>query len=474
MKENNSIETTNSSEWFDATLVDEKPSRVSGLIFIWFFVILIFATVAYGSVETWALGFLSIGTCLLGVLWMLDSFLNQEFRFCDNGLQIPVLGLILIGIIQILPLRSLGLSPDLLSIPVSSALSVDPNITRLAVVQLVIYFVFFAAVLAYITNQKRLRRTAYTIIIFGAFWSFFGIIQWMGQTTDQEQFIYGLRKVENAFPFASFINKHHFAAFMEMTLGLSLSLLFTEAAKKDKLLLLLIAIILMGGGILLTGSRGGLVSLLGVIVFVTVFHLLIKSRHENQAGESSRSSLKRKFLLIGGSLALILVFVGFALFLGGDSALLRSTGVAKQEDISMGRFHFWQTTLQIIKDNPIIGTGLDSFGTAFTKYDTWNGTLRVEQSHNDYLQILADAGILGFGCVVAFIAILFWKSFRLINRSNDRFRRGVAIGALAGCFGIVIHSFFDFPLRTPSNAFFFLTLAALATASIHYPKLYRK
>lgn len=474
MKENNSIETTNSSEWFDATLVDEKPSKLSGFIFVWFFVMLIFAVVSYGSVETWALGFLSIGACVLGILWMLDSFLSKELKFSDNWLQIPVLGLILIGIIQLLPLRSSGISNEFLSIPASNALSVDPNITRLAVVQIIIYFVFFAAVLTYITTQKRLRRTAYIIIIFGASWSFFGIIQWLTQTTSQDQYIYGLRKVENAFPFASFINKHHFAAFMEMTLGLSLSLLFTEAARRDKLLLLLIAIILMGSGILLTGSRGGLLSLFGVIVFVTVLQLLLKSRHENQAEDSSRSSLKSKFLLIGGSLALILLIFGLSLFLGGDNALLRGTGIANQEDVSTGRFHFWQTALQIIKDNPIIGTGLDSFGVAFTKYDTWNGSLRIEQSHNDYLQIMSDAGLLGLICVIAFIVLLFRQSLNLINRSHDRFRRGVAIGALGGCFGIIIHSFFDFPLRTPSNAYFFLILAALATASIYYPKLYRK
>ncbi len=100
--------------------------------------------------------------------------------------------------------------------------------------------------------------------------------------------------------------------------------------------------------------------------------------------------------------------------------------------------------------------------------------MRVEQVHNDYLQILSDAGILGFICLAAFIYLLFKQSLNLINNTSDRFRRGVAIGALAGCFGMLFHSFFDFPLRTPSNPFIFLTLVVLATGSINYPKLYRK
>ncbi len=47
--------------------------------------------------------------------------------------------------------------------------------------------------------------------------------------------------------------------------------------------------------------------------------------------------------------------------------------------------------------------------------------------------------------------------------SRDDFRRGVATGALAGCFAVLVHSFFDFTLHTPANALLFLVLAALAT-----------
>jgi O-antigen ligase len=99
-----------------------------------------------------------------------------------------------------------------------------------------------------------------------------------------------------------------------------------------------------------------------------------------------------------------------------------------------------------------------------------NGFYRVEQAHNDYLQTLADAGILGFACITAFIFLFFKRSLNVISSSADGFRKGTAVGALAGCFGILVHSFFDFPLRTPSNAFFFLLLVVLATVSINNSK----
>ena len=75
-------------------------------------------------------------------------------------------------------------------------------------------------------------------------------------------------------PFASFVNQHHFAAFMEMTIGLTLALLFRKATGKDKRLLLIIASILMGMAILFTGSRGGLLSLLGVLGFILLMNFL--------------------------------------------------------------------------------------------------------------------------------------------------------------------------------------------------------
>jgi O-antigen ligase len=158
--------------------------------------------------------------------------------------------------------------------------------------------------------------------------------------------------------------------------------------------------------------------------------------------------------------------IGAVLILGGDSSLTRSLGIVSGEDISSGRLHFWYVALMIFFDHPILGSGLDAFGVVFTKYDTWPGIYRVEQAHNDYLQMLADAGIAGFGCVAAFIYLLFSRGLTNIFTTKDKFRRAVSLGALAGCFGVLVHSFFDFPLRTPANAFFFLMLAAISVASV--------
>jgi O-antigen ligase len=212
--------------------------------------------------------------------------------------------------------------------------------------------------------------------------------------------------------------------------------------------------------ILLTGSRGGLLGLVSVGAFAALLSFMGRKNTNKDEAANSRIGL-----VLSGA-ALVLVTVGVALFVGGGDSLLRGVGAGELSgDISSGRLHFWPIALNLFLAQPIIGIGFDAFGVAFTQYDTWNGTFRVEQAHNDYLQILAEAGFMGLVCVSAFIYLLFRKGLALVTASHA-FLREAAIGALAGCFGILVHSFFDFPLRTPSNAFFFLLLCAVATASV--------
>jgi O-antigen ligase len=473
MREDRKKRDSNSLDFYDSGSNNEETSRISRVIFFLLASILVVSTIAYGAVDLWATAILAVFTGLIALLWLSDSFLNREFKFNSSILQLPLLGLLLIGCIQLLPLRNADLPGELLSIPTVSALSLEPYATRLFVVQLCIFIIFFAAMLLLLENHKRQRITVFIIVVFSSVMAFFGIIQSL--TGENPNAILGMRENPDALPFATFVNRHHFAGFMNMTIGLTLGLLYGNSTKRDKRLLLLIALVLMGIALMFTGSRGGILSLLGVIAFVILANLFgAKGKENTDDEETTFFNLKRNFLLIGSGITLFLVLIGSALFFGGESEVTRGIGMMNQADVSSGRFHFWQTGWQIFLNNPIIGAGLDAFAQAFTQYDTWNGEYRPEHAHNEYLNILAEAGILGFICLVAFIFFLYKKGLRIALKSEDRFKKGAAIGALAGCTGILIHSFFDFPLRTFSNAFFFLTLAAIATLPNHAPKTYRR
>lgn len=452
---------------------EEGTTWLSRAIYVLLSVMLIFSAIAFGAVDVWMIGVNSILAGLIVIFWLIDALKTKEFKFNTNILQVPVLGLIVIGIIQLLPLGGSGSAGEILSIPPSSTVSLNPYLTRLFVIQLLIAFVFLAASQTFINNRKRFQSMSLTMIIFSSILAFYGILQYL---TNPEN-LYGIRPFGQSSPFASFFNKHHFAAFMEMTLGLTLGLLFGDATRQNKKIFLIIAAVIMGMSILLTGSRGGIISLLGVFGFVIIWNFVKNRevRNLNANAELKRFFLRRNLLLFGGGFAFVIILFFAVLFIGGDESLLRGFGLSGAEgDVTTGRSHFWSVALKIFFAHPIIGAGFDAFGVAFTRYDTWSGAFRVEQAHNDYLQILADAGILGFACIASFIFLLFKQGIQSIRTHTDKFVMNGSIGALAGCFGILIHSFFDFPLRTPSNALFFLMMATLATVPLHFRKVHRK
>ena len=167
---------------------------------------------------------------------------------------------------------------------------------------------------------------------------------------------------------------------------------------------------------------------------------------------------------ISFAVLLVAVIVFGAILIGGESSLTRFAETAASKDFSTNRTHIWSVTLSIIKNTLPFGAGLGAFGTAYTPYDSLSGLERVEQAHNDYLQVLADAGIVGLLLGAFFIYELFKNGLQNAKTPN-RFRRGVAVGALAGCFAILVHSLFDFVLHITAVAMLFITLVSLLVVS---------
>jgi O-antigen ligase len=260
--------------------------------------------------------------------------------------------------------------------------------------------------------------------------------------------------------FGPFINRHHFAGYMELAIALPLGLLFTGAVEKQKRVLYAFAATLMGVALIMTNSRGGIISLGAEILFLAVVGTTARSRDGQRQfrGERTRAAMVRA----GLAFALIVALIGGAVAFGGSDIFMRLLGTPTASDPTTGRAHFWSVALDVIKAYPITGSGLGSFGVIYTRYDSRNGLFRLEQAHNDYLQTLSDGGVIGAALGLWFIVILFRRGFAR-RETHDHFRRGVVTGALAGCFGVLVHSFFDFTLHTTANALLFLVLAALAT-----------
>ena len=118
----------------------------------------------------------------------------------------------------------------------------------------------------------------------------------------------------------------------------------------------------------------------------------------------------------------------------------------------------------MIAENLPLGAGFGAFAVAYTKFDNASGLARVEQAHNDYLQVIADAGVPGLAIGLLFLFLFFRYGRRVANIKNT-YRRGIALGAFAGCFAVLVHSIFDFVLHVTAVALLFLSLLALLSAS---------
>ncbi|HUE81083.1 MAG TPA: O-antigen ligase family protein [Pyrinomonadaceae bacterium] len=433
-----------------------EHSLASRFVFLTLCLAIVLSALAFGTVHYWALGAFSLGALAILILWAWDAWQLGTLRISTNILQLPLIGMLLLGIVQLLPLRS-HTDTSALSIGAVRSLSFDPYSTRLVLVQVLALLIYFAATLVFTDSPRRLRQLVRTIIIFGFCLAIFGLTQSFTSTNR----VYWFRELSQSTAFGPFINRHHFAGYMELTLALPLGLLFAGAIERDKRFIYLFAAGLMGVALIMTNSRGGIISLVAQILFLAAIAGFRRS-HRSREQHKGKNRIRNAALRAGLALALVISLFAGVVLLGGESALSRFVGTVHSDDPTQGRSHFWSVTLDIIKEYPMLGTGLGAFGVVYTRYDTRNGLYRLEQAHNDYLQVFADGGIVGAALALFFVVMLFRIAF-LRRESEDPFRRGVAIGALAGCFAVLIHSFFDFTLHTTSNALLFLILAALAT-----------
>lgn len=423
---------------------------------------MVLSTLAFGTVQSWSLGFFQAGAGIVAVLWAVDAWRTRRLRVSRNLLQLSLVGLFVVGLVQLLPLgggAGAATVGGLTNAP-AGTLSLDPHATRFVLLQLGSLIIYFCAALVYTDSPGRLRLLVRVVMIFGFLLALFGMFQYFTNPTQ----IYWFRQPKFALPFGPFINRHHFAAYMELTLALPLGLLVSGAIAVERRLLYVFAVVIMSAALVLTASRGGIISLGAEVLFIAAIARIARRKDKSEAeeGVAAESRVRGALARVGIGFALVVALLVGAVWLGGEESLARLFGTVNSDDPTSGRVQFWQGTWGVIKERPLLGAGLGAFAVAYTRHDVLNGATRLEQAHNDYLQILSDAGLVGGALGLFFVLLLFRYGFARFN-SPDKYRRGVAAGALAGCFAVLVHSFFEFSLHMTSNALLFLLLAALAT-----------
>ena len=225
-----------------------KYSRLNSTIFVLLCLIPVIGTILFGAVDniTWSL--IVILMAVLVGLWLIDAWGAGRIAISLDAIQVPLLALAVLGAIQLLPLGT-DTASALLAVPAKHSLTLDPYSTRFFIRNLIVLLIFLTAAMTFIDSERRVRKVALLIMIFGGIMAFLAILQRISSADA----IYGLRVPFQANPFGPFVNGHHFAGFMEMTAGLTLGLVFGDMPRQKKVLFIL-ALVIMVTAILMSSS----------------------------------------------------------------------------------------------------------------------------------------------------------------------------------------------------------------------------
>jgi O-antigen ligase len=394
--------------------------------------LVVFAVLAHGAVEDWARAVLETGAGLLFLVWAVVFYLNREED--QEVVLTPLLPPLLL-------LATVALAQLLLPITASS------YDTRMGLNLLAAYAILLFLATQVFRTSDQWRSFVWFIMIFGFLMAVFGILQ---QVTFNGK-LYWFREMRyGGIPFGPYVNRNHFAGFIELVVPVALVPLILGKVRKERWYLVTIFVLLPIGALFLSASRGGVVSF-GVEVGVLVLMMLLR----RTGGQH----------VLAGGLVLLLAFL-LVSWLGVKQVLDRFSSLQSLEVTSGKRASMRQDTWRIFLDHRWTGTGLGTLQTVLPAYETnYDGKI-VNHAHNDYLEGLAETGIAGGLCGAVFLGILFFVSLRQLLQRDKPFAAALHLSGLVACSGFLVHSLVDFNLHIPANALLFLLMAHLATGEV--------
>jgi O-antigen ligase len=330
------------------------------------------------------------------------------------------------------------------------------------------------SLLRHTSTQRRLAALVSVVIGIGVLSAAFGIVRQMAQS-DPAGFI--LPRLPLGAGYGQFINRNHFALLMEMALGLLVGLVIGATGKSEsgnRFLPYLSMALLVWAALIFANSRGGIISMLGLLVCAVVTNLLIRKWRSIKRNQRSGSWVLKYggVVVISGALtvALILLTAVGVSWVGGDPVVSRlesTSGELLEGEGHLRRKEIWEATWRLTKAYPLTGTGFGGYEAAIPQFVTgFAGHTSLRQAHNDYLEILASGGLVGAALVLWFIIAMVRKIFAQLGATNH-FRYCVALGASAAIFAVGIHSVFDFGLHITVNALVFTCLVVIGTANLN-------
>jgi O-antigen ligase len=390
----------------------------------------VFAVAAHGGVEDWARAVFETGAGLLFLAWAVWIYFTQEEQIVFSPLLPPLAALSLIVLGQWLFH--------------GTASSYSTRIELLLLLSDLI--LLFLAMQAFRTLQDW-RGFIWFGMLFGFLVSLLGILQHL--TFNGK--LYWFREMQyGGIPFGPYVNRNHFAGFVELILPLSLFPLVLGRVRRERWPVVSLFAIIPIGALFLSASRGGIVSF-GIELAVLALVMI-------------QRGAKGKQLFAGA--AVLLLALMMVSWLGVSQVLQRFSSFQSLEVTAGKRASMRRDTWKIFLHHSLLGTGLGTLQIVYPPYESLYDGRIVNHTHNDYLEALAETGILGGLCCAWFLGVLFRESPKRLRQLNNSFAGALQLSGLVACTGFLVHSLVDFNLHIPSNAFLFFLMAHLATSEI--------
>jgi len=452
---------------------------MNSVIFTAFIAVLLFSPLAFGTVEQWSYAVMEVVSVVVLLLVFLRIFQKKTFYYETPGI-VPLLLFLSYILLQVVPVppqfikllsrSTYEIYKESLLVADPSAwipLSVNPKATLTEFFRFSSYAALYVVTVQLLTRKELLKRAVFIVVICASVLSFFGIIQHLISNNK----IYWFRELtQGGVPFGPYVNRNHYAGFMEMLFPLVIGLFLfykphvSYTSLREKLvelfnlektnvyLLLGLSAVLIGTSVFLSLSRSGIISLSVSMMFFG-FMLLGQDIHRKRA---------MIIIIVCTLIALSVGWFGWGPIIERFKELYPVEG-----DISEFRPIIWNDSIQLLKDFPLAGSGFGSYVNIYPLYKTLTVKLVVDHAHNDYIELLSNGGAIAFLLGIWFVATVVIKSFRVYRKRHELLSLYLFIGSLTGILSILVHSFTDFNLYIGANGLYFFFLFGLVVSASH-------
>ncbi|MFQ5661406.1 MAG: O-antigen ligase family protein [Gammaproteobacteria bacterium] len=345
-------------------------------------------------------------------------------------------------------------------------LSVDPHSSRAGLFLSMSYVLIFFLALVLVRSHSRLRQLAYVLVWSAVLQAFYGSLMSLSGLE------YGFFIKKYAYlgvATGTFINRNHLAGYLEMGLAVGIGLLIASPGSamavtwrqrlRDIFQLLLspkarlrLYLVIMVVALVLTHSRMGNTAFFTSLLVAGAIGLIF-SRHASHSMVILLISLVLVDILIVGS------------WFGLEKVKQR---IQQTSLVTESRDEAYADTLDLWSEYPLTGSGLGSFYAALPKYRAGNYQGFYNHVHNDYLEFLAESGVIGIAVPGLIVMMSFIMALMAQYQRRDPLLRGMSFAGIMGITAILIHSAVDFNLQIPANAATFVILLALCWISYGY------